>query len=100
MSHSQNVCEQIEKEVQDAATLDLKYRPVSKVVKLLKDMQAELNAEKAKDQAVFDKLTCWSLQLGLASILGVDGAFICHAKSGFPAPGTFEISCVLCKVDR
>jgi len=45
--------------VQDAATLDLKYRPVSKVVKLLKDMQAELNAEKAKDQAVFDKLTCW-----------------------------------------
>merc|ERR1719387_2168813 len=45
--------------VQDAATLDLKYRPVSKVVKLLKDMQAELNEEKAKDQAVFDKLTCW-----------------------------------------
>jgi uncharacterized protein YifN (PemK superfamily) len=45
--------------VQDAATLDLKYRPISKVVKLLKDMQAELNAEKAKDQAVFDKLTCW-----------------------------------------
>jgi hypothetical protein len=45
--------------VQDAATLDLKYRPVSKVVKLLKDMQAELNAEKAKDQEVFDKLTCW-----------------------------------------
>jgi uncharacterized protein (UPF0335 family) len=45
--------------VQDAATLDLKYRPVSKVVKLLKDMQAELNAEKEKDQAVFDKLTCW-----------------------------------------
>jgi len=45
--------------VQDAATLDLKYRPVSKVVKLLKDMRAELNEEKAKDQAVFDKLTCW-----------------------------------------
>jgi uncharacterized protein (UPF0335 family) len=45
--------------VQDAATLDLKYRPISKVVKLLKDMQAELNEEKAKDQAVFDKLTCW-----------------------------------------
>jgi uncharacterized protein (UPF0335 family) len=45
--------------VQDASTLDLKYRPVAKVVKLLKDMQAELNAEKAKDQAVFDKLTCW-----------------------------------------
>jgi len=35
------------------------HRTGEKVVKLLKDMQAELNAEKAKDQAVFDKLTCW-----------------------------------------
>merc|ERR1719181_2276066 len=45
--------------VQDAATLDLKTRPVSKVIKLLEDMKAELEADGAKDQAVFDKLACW-----------------------------------------
>jgi hypothetical protein len=44
---------------QDAADLDLKTRPVSKVIKLLKDMKAELEADAANDQAVYDKLTCW-----------------------------------------
>jgi hypothetical protein len=44
---------------QDAADLDFKTRPVSKVIKLLKDMKVELEADAANDQAVFDKLTCW-----------------------------------------
>merc|ERR1719421_2530949 len=44
---------------QDAKELDLKYRPVSKVLKLLKDMKAELEADGKNDQAIYDKLACW-----------------------------------------
>merc|ERR1719261_2408450 len=45
--------------VQDAKTLDLKLRPVSKVLKLLHDMKAELEQDAANDQSVYDKLACW-----------------------------------------
>jgi len=45
--------------IEDAATLDLKERPVGKVLKLLGDMKAELSAEAASDQAIYDKLNCW-----------------------------------------
>merc|ERR1719191_212135 len=45
--------------VQDAATMDFKTRPVSKVIKLLHDMKAELEADAANDQSVYDKLVCW-----------------------------------------
>ena len=45
--------------MQDAKELDLKYRPVSKVLKLLKDMKAELEADGKNDQAIYDKLACW-----------------------------------------
>jgi len=38
---------------------DLKNRPVAKVVKLLKDMQSQLQKEGEADQAVYDKLACW-----------------------------------------
>jgi len=43
----------------DAAQLDLKERPVSKVIKLLKDMKATLEKEKAADEELFEKMTCW-----------------------------------------
>jgi len=45
--------------VQDAATLDLKERPVSKVIRLLKDMKAELEKEKASDEEMREKMECW-----------------------------------------
>jgi len=45
--------------VEDAKNLDLKERPVGKVLKLLADMKAELQSEAANDQAIFDKLDCW-----------------------------------------
>merc|ERR1719217_1587129 len=37
----------------------LKTRPVQKVVNMLKDMLAELNAEMEDDKAVYEMLTCW-----------------------------------------
>jgi len=46
---------------QDAAFLDQdsKEYPVTKVVKLLKDMQSTLQKEMETDQEVYDKLACW-----------------------------------------
>merc|ERR1719174_3481573 len=43
---------------QDEAS-SLKTRPVQKVVNMLKDMLAELNAEMEDDKAVHEMLTCW-----------------------------------------
>jgi len=37
----------------------LKSRPVSKVIKLLKDMQAQLEAEAEEDESTFKKMGCW-----------------------------------------
>merc|ERR1719502_1451742 len=34
-------------------------RPVMKIVRLLQDMKAELEKEKADDEAVFEMLDCW-----------------------------------------
>ena len=42
-----------------AASLDLKERPVSKVIKMLQTMSAELAKEKEADQELYDKLSCW-----------------------------------------
>merc|ERR1740138_2022052 len=36
-----------------------KNRPVSKVITLLKDMQKQLEADKANDEAIYDKMACW-----------------------------------------
>merc|ERR550537_162072 len=38
---------------------DAKNRPISKVITLLKDMQAELEAEAKADQEVYDTFACW-----------------------------------------
>merc|ERR1719311_772996 len=40
----------------DAAQMDLKERPV---IKLLKDMKATLEKEKAEDEELFEKMSCW-----------------------------------------
>jgi len=37
----------------------VKNRPVSKVINLLKDMQAQLEKEGEEDQKVYDAMTCW-----------------------------------------
>jgi uncharacterized small protein (DUF1192 family) len=42
-----------------AATLDLKERPVAKVLRMLEEMQGELQKEKEADQELYDKLSCW-----------------------------------------
>merc|ERR1719409_722202 len=39
--------------------LSLKERPVAKVVRMLKEMLAELNAELEDDKAVYEMLKCW-----------------------------------------
>merc|ERR550514_944422 len=39
--------------------MDLKERPVSKVIKLLKDMKSELESEHKKDTELFEKMGCW-----------------------------------------
>ncbi|CAD7964469.1 unnamed protein product [Amoebophrya sp. A25] len=36
-----------------------KSRPVSKVIKLLKDMQAQMEAEAEEDESTFKKMGCW-----------------------------------------
>jgi len=42
------------------ATVDSKVnRPVNKVIKLLKQMQSQLEAEQKEDEEVYDKLSCW-----------------------------------------
>merc|ERR1719316_2476251 len=44
----------------DARTLQAGgERPVMKVVRLLQDMKAQLEKEKADDEAVFESLDCW-----------------------------------------
>merc|ERR1719197_314868 len=37
----------------------LKTRPVMKVVRMLQDMQVELNKEMEDDKAVYEMLSCW-----------------------------------------
>merc|ERR1719197_988533 len=37
----------------------LKTRPVMKVIRMLQDMQVELNKEMEDDKAVYEMLTCW-----------------------------------------
>merc|ERR1719453_1297414 len=44
--------------------LDLKERPVTKIVKILKQMQADLEKEKAEDEELYDKLACWCETVG------------------------------------
>jgi len=43
----------------DLATVNLKERPVMKVVRLLQDTKAELENELDDDKAVYEKMTCW-----------------------------------------
>merc|ERR1719421_697322 len=41
------------------AALNEKNRPVTKVINLLKDMQAQLQKEAEEDQEVYEKVACW-----------------------------------------
>jgi len=43
----------------DVADREWKERPVTRVVNLLKDMQAELQKEADNDEELYDKLVCW-----------------------------------------
>merc|ERR1719230_881345 len=38
---------------------DLKERPISKIVKMIQDMKAELEAERDDDEKGHDMLSCW-----------------------------------------
>merc|ERR1719389_1242926 len=40
-------------------TMNLKERPVMKVVRLLQDTKAELEKELEDDKAVYELMTCW-----------------------------------------
>jgi len=42
-----------------AAGNSAKNRPVTKVINLMKDMQAQLEKEGEEDQEVYEKVTCW-----------------------------------------
>jgi outer membrane murein-binding lipoprotein Lpp len=43
----------------DLSQEDAKNRPVSKVITLMKDMQAQLEKEADSDQEVYDSMACW-----------------------------------------
>merc|ERR1719407_362377 len=43
----------------DSSNEEWKERPVTRVVNLLKDMQAELQKEADNDEELYDKLVCW-----------------------------------------
>lgn len=43
----------------DAQDMDLKERPVAKVVKLLKDMTAQLHKEAEDDAEAYESMACW-----------------------------------------
>merc|ERR1719284_1482108 len=43
----------------DVNDKEWKERPVTRVVNLLKDMQAELQKEADNDEELYDKLVCW-----------------------------------------
>jgi len=53
---------------------DADERPVAKVIKLLKDMQSQLEGEKAKDEEVYDKLSCWCDVNGKGKDTAIDSA--------------------------
>merc|ERR1719343_716471 len=38
---------------------EMKNRPVSKVINLLKDMSKQLEEETEKDQEIYEKMACW-----------------------------------------
>ena len=63
-----------------------KNRPVTKVINLLKDMQAQLQKEQETDEEVYDKLACWStrdrreLQMFLGGAL--TGGALTYARRG------------------
>merc|ERR1719482_1722975 len=42
-----------------SSDLDGKNRPVTKVINLLKDMQAQLEKEQEEDEEVYEKVACW-----------------------------------------
>merc|ERR1719161_1298769 len=44
--------------------MDLKERPVTKIVKILQQMHADLEKEKAEDEELYDKLFCWCETVG------------------------------------
>jgi hypothetical protein len=53
---------------------DTDPRPVAKVIKLLKDMQTQLEGEKAHDEEVYEKLSCWCDVNGKGKDGAVDAA--------------------------
>merc|ERR1719443_1221116 len=81
----------------DFATMNLKERPVMKVVRLLQDTKAELEKELEDDKAVYELMTCWcnsndqekvaAIEAGKAKIaelessMGADAAKISELKA-------------------
>jgi chromosome segregation ATPase len=57
-----------------AATASANSSPVSKVIKLLRDMQGQLEADKAKEEEMFDKLSCWCKVNGEGKTTAVETA--------------------------
>eukprot|EP00927_Polykrikos_kofoidii_P047444 TRINITY_DN415_c0_g1_i5.p1 TRINITY_DN415_c0_g1~~TRINITY_DN415_c0_g1_i5.p1 ORF type:complete len:698 (+),score=196.19 TRINITY_DN415_c0_g1_i5:68-2161(+) len=45
--------------VLDVSQTEIKNRPVSKVITLLKDMQKQLEKEASDDEEIYDKMSCW-----------------------------------------
>lgn len=51
-----------------------KDRPVTKIVKMLKDMQKKLQAEKESDEEVYESLSCWCKQGKKDSAASIEAA--------------------------
>lgn len=54
-------------------------KPVTKIVKLLKEIEGELKGEIEKDQASFDKMQCWCKKTEKATSEGIEEAKACMA---------------------
>jgi len=56
-------------------------KPVAKIVKMLKAMEAELKTEMERDQKSFDKMKCWCKKTKESTTTGIEDANNCISES-------------------
>lgn len=59
----------------------LKSRPVSKVIKLLEDMQKQLESEAVEDKKTYDKMRCWCKETKAETAASIQEADGCISES-------------------
>merc|ERR1719158_1234523 len=49
----------VSRTLEEDRNMDMKDRPISKIVKMIQDMKAELEADRDDDEKVHEMLSCW-----------------------------------------